>query len=219
MNPQERKSKSIAKLKELGVPFMEHLPVIEGEEEINARSEQEIAKRAIACVLTIQLACNFSKEENSIIAESKCCLMKHAVKFGVDRNFTEEEQTFFTGIPYSWSICDMIWKFDAYWILLWALGIVDELTYPDSICDCDAAINAVADCADFDDFIKQVKLRSISEILDEADLIFRYHWACDDALINGRNAPKNLHPGVVLERHRGLRWLIGKGVHEFEEWN
>jgi len=43
--------------------------------------------------------------------------------------------------------------------------------------------------------------------LDQADLIYRYNWACVDARINNRNID-NLDSGVVLERHRALNWLI-----------
>ena len=59
-----------------------------------------------------------------------------------------------------------------------------------------------------DDFMKKVKLRDISEILDEADLIFRYDWACIDARVHEEDAPAGLNPDVVYERHCGLNWLI-----------
>ena len=45
-------------------------------------------------------------------------------------------------------------------------------------------------------------------ILDEADRIYRYDWACADARIKGRDAPAGLDPGVVVERHRMFNWLI-----------
>lgn len=57
----------------------------------------------------------------------------------------------------------------------------------------------------FDD----TKLRSSHEILDEADLILRMHWAIVDARINNREVPGGLDGGVVYERHYALNWLIG----------
>lgn len=62
--------------------------------------------------------------------------------------------------------------------------------------------------------MKTVNLRSIDEILDEADLIYRYHWACVDARIHRKNVPADLDSGVVFERHWGLNWLIGKGTDD-----
>ena len=46
------------------------------------------------------------------------------------------------------------------------------------------------------------------DLLDEADLIFRYDWACVDARIKGEPAPAGLNSEVVYERHWGLNWLI-----------
>ena len=44
---EERKQQSIALLKEQGVPYIEHLPVIENADEVRLRSAEEIARRAI----------------------------------------------------------------------------------------------------------------------------------------------------------------------------
>ena len=41
---------------------------------------------------------------------------------------------------------NMVWKYEAYWTLLWALGIVVTLDYPDHTIDCDFAMHAVARC-------------------------------------------------------------------------
>ena len=47
---EERKQQSIALLKEQGVPYIEHLPVIENADEVRLRSAEEIARRAICCL-------------------------------------------------------------------------------------------------------------------------------------------------------------------------
>ena len=60
-------------------------------------------------------------------------------------------------------------------------------------------------------------MRNIEEILDEADLIYRYNWACVNARIKGENAPAGLDSEVVFERHWGLNWLIGKGTYN-DNW-
>lgn len=44
-----------------------------------------------------------------------------------------------------------------------------------------------------------VKLKSIDEILDEADLIYRYNWTCVDARIYGENPPACLESEIVLQ--------------------
>ncbi|MCL2639137.1 MAG: DUF4272 domain-containing protein [Oscillospiraceae bacterium] len=218
MTPQERRTKSIEILKEQGVPYMEQLPMLESEEGITPRSTEEIAKRAIACLITIQVACDamagkieeareFFRESNFIEA------------FNVADEFTEAEEIFFSGEPAEQQILDMTWKYEAYWSLIWALGLVEELNYPDNICDCQHAINVVTECKGFDDFMKKVKPRGLNEILDQADLLYRYHWACVDARINGRPAPAGLDPSVVCERRWGFEWLIGKDSDENDYWD
>ena len=61
---------------------------------------------------------------------------------------------------------------------------------------------------DFATFMAQAKLRDIASILDEADLIYRYHWACVDARLKQAPMPAGLNPSVVMERHAALNWLI-----------
>ena len=57
---------------------------------------------------------------------------------------------------------------------------------------------------------------SESEVLDQADLIYRYRWALVDARINGREPPAGLNPSVALEWQWALNWLIR---HTQEEWD
>ncbi len=58
-------------------------------------------------------------------------------------------------------------------------------------------------------------MRSQKEIMDEADKIFRLHWACVDNRIQERPAPVGMNESIVMERRRALFWLIG---HQNEEW-
>ncbi|WP_411167536.1 DUF4272 domain-containing protein [Clostridium sp. MB05] len=213
MNQLERKQKSIEILKANKVPYMEELPVIEEANEIEMRSAEEIAKRAIASLISIQVACDINSGDN--IEESREFFKGFLDKYEVKEELTEAEMKIIFGNPEKQDVINMAWKYEAYWTLIWALGIVDKLEYPSQICDCNFAIHAVADCEDFNDFMKTVRLKSIDEILDEADLIYRYNWACVDARIHGKNPPADLDSGVVFERHWGLNWLIGKGTYNY----
>jgi len=58
-------------------------------------------------------------------------------------------------------------------------------------------------------FIVDAELRSLAQMLDQADLIYRYNWAVTDARINSQPSPAGLEAGVVQERHYALNWLIG----------
>lgn len=121
---------------------------------------------------------------------------------------TEKEKAILYEEVSQQDVINMIWKYEAYWVLLWALGIVDELNYPDNIVDCDFATQAVVSVSTFEEFMKKVKLREIEEILDQADLIYRYDWACVNARLKQQQAPAQLNSSVVVERHGALNWLI-----------
>lgn len=55
------------------------------------------------------------------------------------------------------------------------------------------------------------------EGLEQADLIYRYHWAVTDARVNAKDTPAGLDKGVVYERHCALNWLIGYMEQEWDE--
>lgn len=204
---QMRKKRSIEILKAHNVPYIQHLPVIETANNVKIRTVEEIAQRAVTCLLAIQVACDAAGAPGNF-KKSRKFFGEKLIEFGLEGFLTQKEQKIFKGKCNNQDFVSMTWKYEAYWILLWALGIVEQLDYPSEACDCEFAIHAVADCNNMNDFMKKVKLRDISEILDEADLIFRYDWACVDARIHDEEAPAGLDPDVVYERHCGLNWLI-----------
>jgi hypothetical protein len=101
-----------------------------------------------------------------------------------------------------------IWRYEAAWALLWALGFVAQLGKPVQICDVHFAVRTKT-ARTTSQFIEDSELRPIADILDQADLIYRYHWAVRNANIKGEQIPAALDPGVTEERHYALNWLIG----------
>ncbi|WP_414659876.1 DUF4272 domain-containing protein [Acinetobacter courvalinii] len=205
-NPQQRKQESILKLKAKAIPYIDWLPHIESSDDVIQRSAERIAKRAIACLLIIQVACDLDQDQFD--QETEDFIVDLLNKFEVIDELTVKEKNILNRNASQQEIVNMIWKYEAYWVLLWALGIIEELKYPDEIADCDFAIQVVSGCDSLQEFMQQVKLRNIEEILDEADLIYRYDWACVDARLKHQHAPANLNASIVLERHGALNWLI-----------
>lgn len=204
--PLQRKNESIQKLKQNLIPYIDHLPVIESVEEVQVRSAEDIAKRAIACLWVIQVACDLNNDQYD--DETHEFVLDVLAKMQVLDALTEKEQAILKRDVSEQDVVNMVWKYEAYWVLLWALGIADELHYPDNIIDCDFAVQAVTSCETFDAFMSKVKLREIEEILDQADLIYRYDWACVDARLKQQQAPAQLNSSIVVERHGALNWLI-----------
>lgn len=82
--------------------------------------------------------------------------------------------------------------------------------------DLRCAVAAVLDRGT-DRFIAEARLRPIAEILNEADLIDRYHWAVVDARGTRKSTSAGLNAGVVRERHDVLNWLIGYMGQEWDD--
>lgn len=192
-----RKEKSEAKLNQLGIPINPFLPNIESREEANFRSAEEVARRAEALLAVAITAKGFDRAE----------VIEWLQSLGTWECVTPEEEAFLTNRDQSdKDNRNFSWRVESLWVLLWALGKVEKLNFPSTLCDIDFAYEAVTKASDF---VAAAQLRDEEEILDEADLIYRIHWAGRDAELRGEDPPCELHPGIVYERHYALNWLIG----------
>ena len=194
-----RKEKSIAKLKGKNVPTIQHLPVIEDSQTAKLRTKEEIAHRAIAlCIVSVK---GEGLEQATIDNLVK--------RFGAQNYFSPAEQKFIENPnPTQKERVQFSWRYEDYWIMLWALGYVESLDFPDKACDVAKAVTFLKGNTT-EGFIAKAKLRDSSEILDEADLIYRYDWSVVNARVKKQDAPAGLDGGVVTERHYALNWLIG----------
>ncbi|HOQ01613.1 MAG TPA: DUF4272 domain-containing protein [Acetivibrio clariflavus] len=212
---EERKKRSIELLKSRNIPYIEHLPVIVGDEHARIREKEEIAKRAIALALIATYAADLASGKS--IEESRSFLKSLIERYNAETFFTERELEFINSdiIDEEKSI-QFAWEYECLLVLLWALGYVKELDFPNKICDLSEIIGYIKDAKNFEEFLVSSNLRKKHEILDEADLIYRYDWACVDARIKNLPAPGGLDDEVVVERHKALNWLI---CYFDQEWD
>jgi hypothetical protein len=194
-----RKEKSIGILKRMNVPTIQHLPVIEDSASAKKRTKEEIAHRAIALCL---VAVKGEGLEQAKVED----LVKY---YGAQNYFTPAEKKFVENpLPAPKDRIQFSWQYEDYWVMLWALGYVNTLDCPTNACDAAKAVNFLHGKTT-EEFIANAKLRDFSEILDEADLIYRYDWAAVNARLKKQDLPTGLDGGVVMERHHALNWLIG----------
>ncbi len=204
---KERKQRSIERLRKEGVPVIEHLPIIEDSTEAKKRTKEEIAHRAIAIVIA-------AVKGEGLDQDTVETLVK---KYGAEKFFSPEEAAFIKDAsPSQPDRIKFSWRYECAWVLLWSLGYVDTLTKPDGICDVPKLVGILRD-RDTARFVKDATLLPFDQILDQADLIYRYHWATTDARVKGQPAPAKLEGGVVQERHYVLNWLIGYMDQEWDE--
>jgi hypothetical protein len=203
----DRRARSIAILTREGVPYMAQLPVIETSSEAKPRPKIEVAYRALS-LLTVAL-----KGEGLDQAIVEEIVQEH----GLFAHLTPKEAAFFaTESPVQHDRTQFSWRYDCAWVMLWALGYVETLGRPSTICDVPRAVSYMKDQTT-SQFILNAKDRPIAEILDAADIIYRYHWAVRSARLNGRPVPAGLAPGVVQERHQALNWLIGCRAEQWDD--
>lgn len=202
-----RKERSEEKLRRHRIPINPHLPKIESEEDANLRSPTEIARRAVALCAVAMRGEGLDREEaDGFLRDHDCwdAVTPKEKSFLLNPSPADKDRITFT------------WRYECLWVLLWTLGHFDQLSYPSSICDAGLAVQILIDQPK-EQFIAQARTRPLSEILDEADLIYRYDWAVVNARINEQMPPGGLDPGVVYERHYALNWLVGYMEQEWDE--
>ncbi|BFH17983.1 DUF4272 domain-containing protein [Paenibacillus melissococcoides] len=212
---ERRKRASIAYIQGRGIPVLETLPQLPPAAACGWKSQKDIARRAVALLIVIQYACDVT--QGGDLEESKEFVMRMLHKFDVEDQLTEKERKLLQEAePVEQEAVNIVWQYEAYWPLIWALGLVDSLDFPDQICDCEYAIEAVSRCDSFEAFYGKTALRSREEIMNEADKIYRLHWACVDSRIHGKEAPAGMSESIVMERRRGLFWMVGC---DEEDWD
>ena len=206
-----RREISNAKIKKEKIACYESLPCVEASSEVKLKSLDEICKRVLASFLIIQLACDIN---NGKYEESVEIISKLLEKFNVTDCLNKKEQKILDGTYEMQDAIDIDWEYETYWALVWALGLVEDISDATNICNCDYAIQLFNESNSYEEFKSKCKLRDINEILDMLDLYYRYHWACVEKRIKSETSIGNLNSSVVVERRRGLEWLIS----ETQDW-
>lgn len=195
---ERRKKQSIAYCQEHEVPVLQSLPVIQCEEQTELRSQADVLYRCL-CLMCLGLKSE-GLEDHYLIQ----FIEKHDLK----DHFTPMEVDYITNPnPDPQENTNANWRYEGANTLLWALGFIDKLPFPSQICNVKDDVSIVFNRTP-EQFDQEAKLRSKSEILDQADLIYRLDWACVDARVNQKETPADMNPSVVYERHYTLNWLI-----------
>ena len=207
---QERKNRSIEILQTQNVPFIEHLPLRYETNEVIPRDKKEVIERLACSFTSIMCALSISKgeytdEDREYMTQDFLSGKYHALEL-----LNPMDQQVIAGTISEAGAINAVWKYEAVWALLWALGVVEELSFPNQICDCDLVMGTMERFKNLDDFMANTTLRPMEEILQALDLHYRYHWAAVNARVNGSD-PAGIDEGIVMERRAGLEWLCCKG--------
>lgn len=204
----ERKLRSLEILKAQEIPFLQELPLIESSYEVYNRSVDEIARRAIALCISANFAIDVANAETKKeIRASKKFFEKLLDSYKVRNDLSESEKKLFETMDKNLAI-QISWQFEGLVILYWALGILQDISYPNVLTNPQVLSSILSEAKTYIEFVNRCELRNVHEILDLADLTYRYDWYCVDAKLNNVDLGDKLNPEIVLERHRALNWLI-----------
>lgn len=205
----ERRDRSMALLRGRHIYVTPWLPLLWERAEEPGRTAEEVCGRA-AALLIVSLYSECRLGEHMSYEESRAFVAPIIEGYGADAFFSPDERVYLddpesdekTQIQYAW-------QYENLWVMEWALGLTDDLFWPTHICDVPESSRIMREHLTMEELTAAARLRPRAELLDQADLIYRLHWACVDARVMGLPAPQSLEEGVVMERHRALFWLAG----------
>lgn len=219
-----RKERSEAFLLGEGVKINPNLPEIANETDAEIKSPEETAKRAVTAFLAAQIAIDICNGETGTeSAEFFTGILK---SFGLENELTDDEKKYFALADESAprispeDANQFQWRIEMCMPLFWACGFLgdDDLSFPSDITVTSDLIRLLGGCHSFADVMSHVKMHTVSEILDNADVCLRMDWACVEARIkNDRSICGNLMSDVVMEQHKGFNWLIG--AFDAKDWD
>jgi uncharacterized protein DUF4272 len=217
---RDRQVRSEEELGQFGVRTPSTLPPVASETEVVLRAPSEVARRALA-LFVVALRAESLMSPELAVAELR---EKRPLAF---RSLTPKECLFVNDEkPDQEQITNFVWRYEALWILAWALGLVEVLCYPSETCDLDFLSKTFL-ATDEEALVKKSKLLPTETLLDALDLHFRLSWLVrqrqggkpgdGDKPPDGEMGGNDLDPGVVLERYYALNWLVQHGGAEWDD--
>jgi hypothetical protein len=184
-----------------GIRVPASLPPVVSEDEVVLRAPSEVASRCLA-LFTCAVRAESLTQTNAIpVADLQA---RFPLAFA---SMSPREQTFMAAArPPQQEIVDQVWRYEALAVLVWVLGLEDDLPFPTCLADVPALARRFASLK-AEAFVGDARLRSASEVLDALDLTYRLHWATTEARVKKTPPPASLEPGVIQERHRALNWV------------
>ena len=205
----ERKFETEKYLKELKIPYIDHLPTIEEENETQIRTAESISKR----ILILTYLCYVGEEE-----DGKEEIIKFLKEHGLWEETSPKEKELLiseTELTNQDRI-NISWKSECIWLLLWIINKFERLDLPIREASIPEILEYIPEfMTNPDNFIKTAKLRNKSEIMDASDLIYRLHWATRNAELDSEDSTI-LNSSVVIERHYAINWATN---YEGLEWD
>lgn len=210
----DRAERSLAILRQKGVPVEPDAGLVEDDTRIALRSPQETARRVLVLLCVVQRA----------EAAPRDMVLRRMEKSDLWSAATPAETRFLRcDVPDEEECKRLVWRVESIWTLMWALGHIEELAWPAESCDVPWLAIQLDSDRGIPDLVGSAALRPEGEILDALDLTSRIDRVIEQARQTGAPIPANLDwsrpdairpvgqvkaAPIVRERCRSLRWLV-----------
>lgn len=199
-SPELRKELSELTLHKRGIRINLQLPLIESEDEIQLRSNDEVFQRLIALTAIWQ---SHQASQGKAVLDVIRTQQLDACFSECERLQLTQEPAADPALPLSALTAN------ALHFLAWCCGIQNAIGMPDGCYKEDVAeLLWQQIIRDPDSLRSQIHMRPKSVLLDWADLLYRMHWAVRHAHITGKPTPGRLDALAVYEWHKVVNWLI-----------
>lgn len=170
------------------------------EPEDEFRSAAAVARRCL--VLCSVVAASHDEDRTKILSWLK--------SEGLWDDTSPKERSFLQSKkPTNKQLINASWRVEALYLLLWALRLIPSLDVGQTPSEQFRLTELLPFMGPTSEFINNSELRREDEIYELNEKIYEAHWAVRDARINSKSSPKDIDPGVIMERHYGINWLMG----------
>lgn len=195
MNLENLKEKSNNYLLSVGIDINPNLPLIEGLDEVQPRSAQDVAGRVSAIAYVIGMGFGANRTD----------LVDYLKKYALWEYVSGYEKTLLqSDVISEQDRINMEWLSESAQVLAWSIGIVELDHFKH--CDDDLATK-IPYKENPADFIISAQLRPIDEIQEQSDLLYRMHWYARACNLEGKKCV--LSASVILERRKAIDWVYG----------
>lgn len=196
-------------LKDKGIPFIDKpMQFALTKKDCNIRSIEVIAGRLIALFATALYSdYMLNNPENFDLVMSKLYTLNEKfafIEFSTDRELAYLNSNNFDknlGIQYAW-------YYECVASLCWILGIYEDIGEPICGCEVNTLCELINKFSSIDELTQNCNMLSLDELLQEQDLIIRYHYACIEQRINNTSFDYPLVEEIVSCRNLTLNWVL-----------
>ena len=204
---RQRKRRSELIMLSKGVPIDPALPTMDCSVDLAPRRKQDIALRALCVLMT---AIKADRMHQTMV-------LRVVRQYGLAAYFSPSEKNFIRELdPPNAAKMQFSWRYESAWVLLWALGYVEKLESPAHRCDSDFAVGSMREKTR-QSFIAEASLRPLEQILDQADLAYRYRCSLVQTATEDGSPSVNLNAPIVFARHHAFNWLIRYSDRDWDE--